>query len=130
MRYLLDTNQIVYYLRQEQRVVDDLQSRKQEGLAVSVISVAELYEGIFRAIDPEAAEQVLRNFLSEVTVLPVDEEIGRVFGQERARLRQVGLIMSDLDLLIAATALHNDLTLLTADQVFDRVQDLNVIFSN
>jgi tRNA(fMet)-specific endonuclease VapC len=130
MRYLLDTNQIVYYLRQEQRVVDDLQSRKQEGLAVSVISVAELYEGIFRAIDPEAAEQVLRNFLSEVTVLPVDEEIGRVFGQERARLRQVGLIMSDLDLLIAATALHNDLTLLTADQAFDRVQDLNVIFSN
>jgi tRNA(fMet)-specific endonuclease VapC len=130
MRYLLDTNQIVYYLRQEQRVVDDLQSRKQEGLAVSVISVAELYEGVFRAIDPEAAEQVLRNFLSEVTVLPVDEEIGRVFGQERARLRQVGLIMSDLDLLIAATALHNDLTLLTADQAFDRVQDLNVIFSN
>jgi tRNA(fMet)-specific endonuclease VapC len=130
MRYLLDTNQIVYYLRQEQRVVDDLQSRKQEGLAVSVISVAELYEGIFRAIDPEAAEQVLRNFLSEVTVLPVDEEIGRVFGQERARLRQVGLIMSDLDLLIAATALHNDLTLLTGDQAFDRVQDLNVIFSN
>jgi tRNA(fMet)-specific endonuclease VapC len=130
MRYLLDTNQIVHYLRQEQRVVDDLQSRKQEGLAVSVISVAELYEGIFRAIDPEAAEQVLRNFLSEVTVLPVDEEIGRVFGQERARLRQVGLIMSDLDLLIAATALHNDLTLLTADQAFDRVQDLNVIFSN
>jgi tRNA(fMet)-specific endonuclease VapC len=130
MRYLLDTNQIVYYLRQEQRVVDELQSRKQEGLAVSVISVAELYEGIFRAIDPEAAEQVLRNFLSEVTVLPVDEEIGRVFGQERARLRQVGLIMSDLDLLIAATALHNDLTLLTADQAFDRVQDLNVIFSN
>jgi predicted nucleic acid-binding protein len=95
-----------------------------------VISVAELYEGIFRAIDPEAAEQVLRNFLSEVTVLPVDEEIGRVFGQERARLRQVGLIMSDLDLLIAATALHNDLTLLTADQAFGRVQDLNVIFSN
>jgi tRNA(fMet)-specific endonuclease VapC len=130
MKYLLDTNQIVYYLRQEQRVVDDLQSRKQEGLAVSAISVGELYEGIFRATDPEAAEQVLRNFLSEVTVVPVDEEIGRVFGQERARLRQVGLLMSDLDLLIAATALHNDLTLLTADQAFDRVQNLNVIFSN
>jgi predicted nucleic acid-binding protein len=38
--------------------------------------------------------------------------------------------MSDLDLLIAATALHHDLTLLTADQAFDRVQNLNVIFSN
>ena len=130
MRYLLDTNQVVYYLRQEQRVVDDLQSRKQEGLAVSAVTVAELYEGIFRATDPIAAEQVLRNFLSEVVILPVDEDIGRLFGQERARLRQAGMLMSDLDLLIAATALHHNMTLLTEDRAFDRVQNLNVIFSN
>ena len=129
MRYLLDTSQVVYYLRQKQGVVDDLQSRKSEGLAVSAISVAELYEGVFRATDPEEAERVLKGFLSEVTVLVVDEEIGRVFGQERAKLRQVGTPMSDLDLLIAATALRHDLTLLTADRDFERVENLNTIFS-
>ena len=59
MKYLLDTNQVVYYLRQETRVVDDLQSRKGEGLAVSIISVAELYEGVFRATYPEEAERAL-----------------------------------------------------------------------
>ena len=129
MRYLLDTNQVVYYLRQEQRVVDDLQSRKEEGLAISAVSVAELYEGIFRATNPEAAERVLKDFLSEMPVLAVDEEVGRVFGQERARLRQVGRPMSDLDLLIAATALHHGLTLLTSDRDFERVENLNTIFS-
>ena len=36
--------------------------------------------------------------------------------------------MSDLDLLIAATALRHDLTLLTADRDFERVEHLNTIF--
>ena len=129
MKYLLDTNQVVYYLRQEARVVDDLQSRKKEGLAVSIISVAELYEGIFRASNPEEAERGLKEFLSEATVLSVDEDTARIFGQERARLRQVGRPMSDLDLLIAATALRHDLTLLTADRDFERVENLTTIFS-
>ncbi len=129
MKYLLDTNQVVYYLRQETRVIDDLQSRRGEGLAVSIISVAELYEGIFRATNPEGAERALKDFLSEVTVLSIDEEVARIFGQERARLRQVGMPMSDLDLLIAATALRHDLTLLTADRDFERVENLNTIFS-
>lgn len=129
MKYLLDTNQVVYYLRQETRVIDDLQSRRGEGLAVSIISVAELYEGIFRATNPEEAERALKDFLSEVTVLSIDEEVARIFGQERARLRQVGMPMSDLDLLIAATALRHDLTLLTADRDFERVENLTTIFS-
>ena len=129
MKYLLDTNQVVYYLRQETRVIDDLQSRRDEGLAVSIISVAELYEGIFRATNPEEAERALKDFLSEVTVLSIDEEVARIFGQERARLRQVGMPMSDLDLLIAATALRHDLTLLTADRDFERVENLTAIFS-
>ena len=129
MKYLLDTNQVVYYLRQETRVIDDLQSRRGEGLAVSIISVAELYEGIFRATNPEEAERALKDFLSEVTVLSIDEEVARIFGQERARLRQVGTPMSDLDLLIAATALRHDLTLLTADRDFERVENLTTIFS-
>ena len=128
MKYLLDTNQVVYYLRQETRVIDDLQSRRGKGLAVSIISVAELYEGIFRATNPEEAERALKDFLSEVTILSIDEEVARIFGQERARLRQVGMPMSDLDLLIAATALRHNLTVLTADHDFERVENLNTIF--
>lgn len=128
MKYLLDTNQIVYYLRQEQRVVDALEFRKQEGLAVSVVSVAELYEGVFRASDSQEAERVLQDFLSEVAILEVDEGVARVFGQERARLRQAGTPISDLDPLIAATALHYGLTVLTSDRAFERVENLNAIF--
>lgn len=129
MKYLLDTNQVVYYLREERSVVEDLHSRRDEGLALSIISVAELYEGVFRASDPDAAERGLKDFLSEVSVLGLDEEISRIFGRERARLRQLGTPMSDLDLLIASTALHYGLTLLTSDRAFDRVENLIVTFT-
>ena len=47
-----------------------------------------------------------------------------------ARLRQVGMAVGDMDLLIAAIALRHDLTLLTADRDFERVENLNTIFSN
>jgi len=128
VKYLLDTTEAVYYLRGEPGVVEDFQSRKNEGLAASIISVAELYEGVFRSRNVEAAESAVRDFLDEVAVLGIDEGIARVFGQERARLRQVGIRMSDLDLFIAATALYHGLTLLTSDKDFARVESLSAIF--
>ena len=67
--------------------------------------------------------------MSEVTVLNIDEEAARIFGQERARLRQIGTPMSDLDLLIAATSIRHDLTLLTTDRDFERVENLTTIIS-
>ncbi len=91
--------------------------------------MAELYEGTFRATNPNEAERALKEFLSEATVLIIDEETARIFGQERARLRQIGRPMSDLDLLIAATTIRHDLTLLTADRDSERVENINTIFS-
>jgi predicted nucleic acid-binding protein len=73
---LHDTNQVVYYLRAEQRVVDELLSRKPEGLALSIISVAELYEGVFRATDPQAAEEVLKEFPGEINPVALVKSSG------------------------------------------------------
>ena len=130
MSFLVDTSVIISYLRRDQRIIDDLRSRRREGLAVSAISVGELYEGVFLALPPHAteAEGILAGFLREVSVLAIDEEIGRIFGRERARLRQAGRPMNDLDLLIASTALHHDLTLLTSDRDFERLGNLRTIF--
>lgn len=128
MRYLLDTSEAIYYLRGEPGVAEDFQSRKNEGLATSIVSVAELYEGVFRSPNVEAAESAVRDFLDEVAILGIDDGVARIFGQERARLRQEGSRMSDLDLLIAATALFHGLTLLTSDRDFARVESLSAIF--
>jgi len=129
MKYLVDTSWTVGHLRGNEEVSQRLLYLGKEGLAVSIISVAELYEGIFRSRNPLGDESKLTNFLSGVTVLGINEEICKVFGRERARLRQSGVLIGDLDLLIASTALYYSLTLLTADRDFEMVESLTTIFT-
>jgi tRNA(fMet)-specific endonuclease VapC len=127
MKYLLDTTWIVEYLRGNQGVIAKVQELQGEGLAVSIISVAELYEGVFRSNNPSANEQALQDLLSAVTVLDITQDICRVYGEEKAKLLQEGTVIGALDLLIAATALHHNLILFTADRDFERVEDLGIV---
>jgi predicted nucleic acid-binding protein len=97
------------------------------GIGLSVASLAELYEGVYYSQDPQRSQQQLEAFLTSVTVLEVDEEICKVFGKQRGILRQRGMIIGDFDLLIAATCLHHNLTLLTNNlRHFQRVDGLKV----
>ena len=45
--YLVDTDWIIHYLSGVESIVEKLQALQKEGLAVSIISLAELYEGIY-----------------------------------------------------------------------------------
>ena len=101
-----------------------------QGLGLSVISLAELYTGIYHSANPIKARNGLHDFLSLVTVPGVNEQIGRIFGEENARLRQDGQIIQDFDLLIAATCIHHNLKLLTNNRRhFQRIVGLEVISS-
>ena len=129
MRYLLDTTWIVEYLRGNADVISRVQALQDGALAVSLVSVAELYEGVFRSQDPVRNEAALKSFLEGVTVLGLTEDICVFYGRERARLYQEGNVVGAIDLLIAATALTHNLTLLTADRDFERVEGLMVDFA-
>ncbi len=101
---------------------------KPNGLGLSVISLAELYEGTYYSRDPETSHRQLVNLLSSVTVLGVNDEICRIFGQQRGYLRQRGLMIGDFDLLIAATCLHYGFALLTNNRRhFQRIEDLKIV---
>ena len=126
MKYLVDTTWVIEYLRGNQDIIQLLQAYRAEGLAIAIVSLAELYEGVFRSNNPAGNEAILKDFLTDVTVLGIDEEVCIIFGKEMARLRQVGMAVGDMDLLIAATALHHDLTLLTFDRDFQRVEALKL----
>jgi len=126
MKYLIDTTWIISYFRGEEKVISKLLSLREEGLAVSIVSIAELYEGVFRSTDPARNEESLRDFLTQVTVLEVNAEICKVFGRERAKLHKTGKPIGDLDLFIASTCLHHGLAILTSDENFEKVENLKV----
>jgi tRNA(fMet)-specific endonuclease VapC len=99
-----------------------------EGLAISVVSLAELYEGVYYSTNPDGNEKALHNFLSDVSVLGVEQEVCRLFGRERGRLRQEKKLIGDLDLLIAATCLRWNLTLLSNNRRhYEMIKDLRIL---
>ncbi len=128
MKYLIDTDWIIHYLHGNEKVVSKLTSFRKEGLAISVISLAEVYEGVYNSRDYAASEQGVKNFVEGVSILDVDEDVCKIFARERARLRKQGQLIDNFDLLIASTALYRNLTLLTNNQKhFKEIKGLKII---
>ena len=127
MLYLIDTDWVIHYMNGMARVIDRVDALASDGLGLSIVSLAELHEGLVRSRNRIVDERRLRNFLVGVTVVGLDEETCRIFGRERSRLRAEGSLIGDLDLLIGATALRHGLTVLTNNrQHFGRIEGLAV----
>lgn len=128
MQYLVDTDWVIDHLHGREQVVRRLEELEREGIGLSVVSLAELYEGVFYSTAPQDNEQVLQDFLYGVEILTLNDDICRLFAQERGRLRAAGMIIGDFDLLIGATAICYDLTLLTNNRRhFERLDGLSII---
>jgi tRNA(fMet)-specific endonuclease VapC len=128
MKYLIDTDWIIFGLRGEKNIVSKLFELREEGLAISVISLAELYEGVYRSTDPVSNERSISDFLTGVSVLEITNEICKIFGKQRAKLRKEGRLIGDLDLLIASTCFHHGLILITNNiKHFELVEGLNIL---
>lgn len=125
--YLVDTDWAIHHLNGHTAIIERLEALHPEGLGLSVVALAELYEGVYYSRDPEESGHKLNDFLDSVNIVGLDEETARLFGRERGRLRQAGAIIGDMDLLIAATALQYDLTLLSNNRRhFDRIDGLRI----
>lgn len=126
--HLLDTSWLVRHLRGDAAYTQTIHRLGAAQLAISFVTLAELYEGVCRATEPVAAEQALTLALTDMTILPLDREICRLFGEHRARLRQSNQLIGDVDLFIAATCLIHELTLLTTNRShFQRIPGLRLI---
>ncbi|MEW6379220.1 MAG: type II toxin-antitoxin system VapC family toxin [bacterium] len=77
--------------------MEKLKSLKKEGLAMSVISLAELYEGVCYSIDPGTDEKALNDFLADISILGIENETCKLFGKERGRLRKAKRMIGDFD---------------------------------
>jgi predicted nucleic acid-binding protein len=91
------------------------------------VTYGEIYEGIYYGRDPAGTERVFRQFLRAVDVLRLTRPIMRRFARVRGDLRRRGQLIGDPDVLIAATALHHDLTLVTGNRAhFRRISELRL----
>ena len=129
MLYLIDTDWVINWLHGVQRVINRVEQLRPDGIAISVISIAELYDGVFGGTDPTRKEQELLDFLARgISILELDAATATLFARERSRLRRAGTPIGDFDLLIGATALRYNLTLLSNNRRhFQRINGLNLL---
>jgi predicted nucleic acid-binding protein len=126
--HLTDTGWLIRSLRKNRAYTATLQKIGASQLAVGLISVAELLEGVYLANDPVAARQALDLELAGLTRLGVNDGIADLYGEHRARLRRANQLIGQIDLLIVVTALYHNLTVPTTNPgEFQRIPGLQVI---
>jgi tRNA(fMet)-specific endonuclease VapC len=127
VRYLIDSDWLIDAAGGRSPAVQTLARLSTDGLAVSIIAVAEIYEGAFGTPDPDVTLTDFREFLRAYAILPLTDPIAERFAGLRAQSRPQGQLIPDMDLLIAATAMYHDLTLLTRNiRHFARIPDLRL----
>ena len=130
MRYMLDTNILVYVLNarpHHQAVLDRFDHEAPRDMMVSSITLAELRFGIEKSGQRETSRRVLQHVLNALNVAPFDAKAAETYGSVRASLEAEGKPIGPLDTLIAAHALSLDLTLVTNNvREFSKVRRLRV----
>lgn len=112
--YLIDTDWVIRVLHGNADAIQTLEDQAPQGLAVSLITYDELYQGAYYARESTQALELLRDMLDGIELLPLTTAIMERFAIVRGQLtRNQRQQIGDMDLLIAATALEHDLTLLT-----------------
>ena len=113
MKYLLDTNTCIFFLRGKLKLDEIIKEKGLENCFISEITVAELRFGAENSDNPSKSHKVVDTFISGISIIPIFGSIRR-YAKEKVRLRKLGTPINDeFDLLIGVTAVENKLTLVT-----------------
>lgn len=128
MMYMLDTNICIYIIKQKpKQVIEKLKKLHNANLCISSITYSELLYGVENSLNVPKNLLALTMFLSNVEILPYDENASIDYGLIRAELEKKGEPIGPLDMLIAAHAKSLRITLVTNNErEFRRVKGLNI----
>lgn len=128
MMYMLDTNICIYIIKQKpKQVIEKLKKLHNANLCISSITYSELLYGVENSLNVPKNLLALTMFLSNVEILPYDENASIDYGLIRTELEKKGEPIGLLDMLIAAHAKSLRIALVTNNErEFRRVKGLNI----
>jgi len=114
MTYLLDTNIVIFWLKGRYGIAEKITEVGGANCFISEVSVAELWFGVECSSYGllEEKRKRLASFLAFLRIIPFAVAID-LYAKEKARLRSAGELIPDFDLLIGATAVQQELTMVT-----------------
>ena len=127
MRYLLDTNICVYWLKGNEHIEQKILSVGIDNISISFINISELYYGAYKSQQVDENLATIRRFTDRLTIIESDELIGEEFGNLKASLESAGMVIDDADIFIASCARVYGLTLVTNNvKHFRRIKELKL----
>ena len=128
MKWMLDTNACIRYLNGRSLALKKrIDAAKPADMVVCSVVKAELYSGAARSNDPTATRARQEHFLDAFASLPFDDRAADAYGHIRATLAAAGTLIGPNDILIAAIAVANAVTVVTRNtSEFTRVPGLHV----
>ena len=128
MKYMLDTNECIDYMRGTSKGLKDrLLASDKDDLCISSITLSVLLYGVNKSSDPQRNRFALYMMLLKIKVLDYDTNASEHYGLIRSDLSKKGLVIGSLDMLIAAHAKSLGLTFVTHNtSEFSRISGLTL----
>ncbi|HAJ11101.1 MAG TPA: VapC toxin family PIN domain ribonuclease [Comamonadaceae bacterium] len=127
LRYLLDTNIVIYVLKRRPIEVLSVFNANASRMAISSITLAELMHGAEKSSRVTENLAAIEDFCSRLEVLPYGSKAAQHYGAIRAHLEKLGRPIGVNDLHIAAHARSEGLVLVTNNTTeFKRVPALEI----
>lgn len=95
-------------------------------LKTTSINEYELLKGAAVATNPDANLRAVRQLLSGIQVLTLNNQASEVAADVYAQLLRRGSMIGEFDILVAAIAVSNEETLVSRDTAFKRIQNLSL----
>jgi len=127
LRYLLDTNIVIYVIKNKPLSALKVFNEHAGHMAISTITLAELLHGAEKSNAPARSLAVVEDFCSRLDILSYGPKAAQHYGSIRSALEKRGQTIGVNDLHIAAHARSEGLTLVTNNlREFERVEALQL----
>lgn len=110
--YCLDTNIIIDLLQGNEEIINKLNTFESEDLFITPITLFEL----FKVSDNEEEYKIIEELVSQFSVLDFNIDISKTFGKMYTKLKNIGKMIPEEDLMIASFVKYNNLIFLTRDK--------------
>jgi tRNA(fMet)-specific endonuclease VapC len=129
MSYFLDTNICIYFLKgMFPKLLAYFQKVSPEDIKIASIVNAELLLGAYKSNARVKTEEKVSKFLLPYEIVPFDSGCSMTYAKIRADLETSGKIIGANDLILSATVLANNGTLVTNnEEEFTRIKNLKVV---
>jgi tRNA(fMet)-specific endonuclease VapC len=127
MNLVIDSDILIYFLKGHTEIAGKLSGHPSETIFTTRINYIELLYGAYNSSKIEQNLARISAFLDLLTILEFDQKASAIFAEDKAKLKRHGMLIADMDLMIASITKAHDFSLVTNNlKHFVRIENLKL----